>query len=156
MQYPLILLNFTLSSYLLNFAVFMFVQVLYFVDAKNLDMGNYVKSSAWLHQTSACYIAWGSCVIHQDNSSRLHSKAPLEEMNGSPDDISLLSSTGFIRGTRVPKTARWRTGVTQFAVNLVLRAHEIHCTCADLPASVRCDVYVQMIWWRARSVLPLQ
>lgn len=49
-------------------------------------------------------IARGSYVNCHDNSSRLHSKAPAEEMNGSPDDSSLLSSTGFLRGAPVSNT----------------------------------------------------
>lgn len=68
-------------------------------------------------------------------------------MNGTPDDSSLLSSTGFLRGTHVSNTRfDEEPSLLMFAVNMVLKTHEIQCISADLPANVRCNVYVQVIW----------
>lgn len=66
-------------------------------------------------------------------------------MNGS-DDSSLLSPTGFSRGARVCNTSFGEElSLFMFAVNMVLRTYEIQCISADLPANVRCNVYVQVI-----------
>jgi len=68
-------------------------------------------------------------------------------MNGSPNDSSLLSSAGFLRGTHVSKTPFGEEpSLFVLAVNMVLRTYEIQRSSADLTANVRCNVYVQVIW----------
>lgn len=101
-------------------------------------------------------IAQGSSVIHQDNSFRLHLEAPLEETNGSADDISLLSSTSSRRGARVSDTAQQRAEVICICCEPAPWGAQNRCTCAaDLPASVRWDVYAQVMWWGACLVVRL-
>lgn len=148
-----------------GFSMFVLVQVLYFVDVKNLALRSCFQSSAWLHQTSVCHgLGMGHMNSCQEGSSRLQSEVPAEEVDLALDASRLPSSASCSRGAHVSNTSfgeelsfssllwAWSPGhekldLQPLQVSGVMCAHVIWCFYKELCLSCKCRRSV--VWKKA-------